>query len=68
MPKIIRAAYVSTAATQVNLQPQLPPPPPPQAPLQPFDAVYEAGGRVVGKVETSGVHESGSKEVAFVGA
>ena len=46
MPKIIRAAYVSMAATQVNLQPQLPPPPPPQAPLHPFDAVYEAADRV----------------------
>ena len=42
MPNVIRAAYISSAATQINIAPPLPPPPPPPPPPQPFDAVYEA--------------------------
>ena len=40
MPKVVRSAYISSAATQVNLQPH---PPPPQ---QPLDAIYEVADRV----------------------
>merc|ERR1712015_453710 len=42
MPGVIRAAYISSAATQVNVAP--PPPPPPI--IHEYDALYEAADRV----------------------